>query len=65
MARAPIITPLVGVTKFMIPLPALNIDIITSGLNPQLTASGPNIGIDKPASPDVDGIKNVSAIYIK
>ena len=49
----------------MIPLPALNIDIITSGLNPKLTASGPNIGIDKPASPDVDGIKNVSAIYIK
>ena len=43
----------------MIPLPALNIDIITSGLNPKLTASGPNIGIDKPASPDVDGIENV------
>ena len=64
MARAPIITPLVGVTKFTSPLPAENIDIITYDEKPKDIAKGPNIGIDNPAKPEVDGMKNDSVIYI-
>ena len=58
------ITPLVGVTKLTSPLPAENIDIITSDENPKDTAKGPNIGIDNPARPDVDGTKNDNTMYI-
>ena len=64
MASAPIITPLVGVTKFTRPLPAENIDIITSDEKPKDIAKGPNIGIDNPARPEVDGMKNDSIMYI-
>ena len=62
IVNPPIITPLVGVIKFTIPLPALNIDIIISEANPNSAAKGPNIGIDKPERPDVDGIKNANII---
>ena len=65
IASPPIITPDVGVIKFTRPLPALNIDITISGANPNVWARGPNIGTDKLASPEVDGIKNAKAIYIK
>src|SRR5699024_6606357 len=65
MANPPIITPDVGVIKFTRPLPALNIDITISGANPNVLARGPNIGTDRLASPEVDGIKNDSPIYIK
>ena len=65
IANPPIITPDVGVIKFTRPLPALNIDITISGGNPNVLASGPKIGTDKLANPDVDGIKNANNIYIK
>ena len=65
IASPPIITPDVGVIKFTRPLPALYIDITISGLNPKLWARGPNIGIDKLASHELEGIKNAKAIYNK
>ena len=65
IANPPIITPDVGVIKFTRPLPALNVDITISGANPNVLASGPKIGIDKLASPELEGIKNANAIYIK
>ena len=57
VARPPITTPLVGVTRFTRPQAPEKIMIITSGLKPSFTARGPNTGNDPEANPEVEGIK--------
>ena len=65
IAKPPITTPDVGVIKFTIPLPAENAETTISGAIFNLSANGANIGIETEANPEVDGIKNDNAMYIK
>lgn len=66
MEMPPIRTPLVGVTALINAHAPLNTQITISGAKPNPAASGPKIGMDTVARPEVDGIKkdnNKNTIY--
>ena len=53
--RPPIMAPQVGVIKLTSPFAATNVMIVVSRLYPTFTASGPIIGVDSVARPELDG----------
>ncbi len=56
-AKPPMIAPQVGVIKLTNPLAATRVMIVASTLYPKLDASGPMIGVDKVARPELDGTR--------
>ena len=49
--------PEVGVNRFTTPIAAEKIMTMTSGEKPSLTASGPMMGMETVAIPEVEGIR--------
>ena len=56
-ARPPMMAPEVGVNRFTTPMAEEKIMTMTSGEKPSLTASGPMIGMETVAIPEVEGIR--------
>ena len=59
-ARPPMMAPEVGVNRFTTPMALEKIMTMTSGEKPSCAASGPMIGMETVAMPELDGIKNES-----